>query len=619
MDRTGAWYDCEEGKAHEDLFQHVRRTEEDQYEIHRNNLLCARLYSNRDLPAIDWQTHQTRVISNAPLSLTKENITKSIIDTAAANIAKTKPKACPVTKGASWSSRINAKKLDRYLYAQFRKLKLYGKVQRVFTDACVFGTGVLYWELNGSTITVDRVLPDEIIVDNRDCTSDLEPVELFHRTLRSRRALLRMAKGDQELIEKINAACPPGYEYTNYRTPPDELLVVIRAWRKPCDGEPGRYVEAIENATIAEESWDHDFFPFSFFRWSDPLSGFYGTSLAEEVMSSQIRLDDLNDQIQSLQDTMATPRVFVDAGSQIVQTHLDADAKVRITKFRGRKPEVDVWPAVSPEIYQERERASTRPYRLAGVSEMSAQSTLPQGVRLDSSKALREFTGYEDRRFALQQQRLEDLYLHCAQMIIEFSEMAKTPPKVTWMSRSLVEDIDWAQAKMDKDNYILQLEASSITNETPAGRTQAVEDMMAQGIYSAEEIKALQENPDIENEISLQAAGIEDINATIEDIETGRQPTPDPLQNLTLGIPRVHLAYLRARRIPDVPPEVLEDYRVWLEMAVVARDGIGKPQNPAPVQPPPMMGPPGMPGMPPGPPQMPGMAPPPGQLPLPPQ
>ncbi|MGH7408082.1 MAG: hypothetical protein ACREKF_08760, partial [Candidatus Methylomirabilales bacterium] len=473
------------------------------------------------------------------------------------------------------------RKLDRYLYAQFQALSIYEKHQRMFVDACVFGTGFLHWYLSGPSrkLAVDRILPDEVIVDNKECLSTLVPREMTHRTLVHRSYLLRKYP---EYETQIQAAQGSNFAYTSYRTPDQNRLVLMQTWRTACDGEPGRHVVCIESATLLDEPYNEEYHPFTTFRWSDPLSGYYGIPLVEEILPHQLRLDQLNEDIQDWQDTSAHPRVFLDAASQIVQSHLDADSRMRVVKVRGRKPEVDIWPAVSPELYAERERVASRPYQLAGISEMSASSNMPEGTRLDSSRAIREASQVGDRRFALQSQRLEKTYLTSAQMIINMSAKSGQPQKVTWRTRRAAEDIDWDAAMADQEHLVLILEASSIQNETPAGRLEAVDDMVAKGIFTPEEVKAMYQNPDVESELDLQAAAVEDINATIEEIQDGGQPTPDPLSNLTLAIPRIHKAYLSDKRA-GAPQEILDDYQVWIETAIGIRDGIGQPTpNPVP-------------------------------------
>ncbi len=70
------------------------------------------------------------------------------------------------------------------------------------------------------------------------------------------------------------------------------------------------------------------------------------------------------------------------------------------------------------------------------------------------------------------------------------------------------------------------------------------------------------DHPDLEAVQTLENAGIEDIEATIEELLDGGQPIPEPFQSLQMGIARVQKAYLRAKRA-GAPDNILENMRQW--------------------------------------------------------
>lgn len=61
----------------------------------------------------------------------------------------------------------------------------------------------------------------------------------------------------------------------------DDYVVVVEGWRLPSKrgGKDGKHIIAVEKAVLVEESWKHDWFPFTWERWSNGVVGFYGQSL----------------------------------------------------------------------------------------------------------------------------------------------------------------------------------------------------------------------------------------------------------------------------------------------------------------------------------------------------
>jgi hypothetical protein len=64
----------------------------------------------------------------------------------------------------------------------------------------------------------------------------------------------------------------------------------------------------------------------------------------------------------------------------------------------------------------------------------------------------------------------------------------------------------------------------------------------------------------------MNNAAIEDIEATIEELLDGNYQPPEPYQNLGMGLRRIQMAYLKARR-DGAPENILEDMRRWIESA----------------------------------------------------
>ncbi len=596
------WFDAEVAPTdgseprHKRLFNHVRSLETDQMDVHTANMLNARLYSNREPLAFFWGG--SLISSIRPLTPNTDNVVQAVVDTLVARVGSMKPKATVYTRGADFATYRRGRNLDKYLWGEFQSLGIHRLGRMVFRDALIYGTG--FMKLGVDTlrkeICAERVNPDEVIIDQRECVSDEQPRTWHHRRLVSRVALCGLYPEYEETIEDAQGR---DYQYTSYRVPDYDHIVVIETWKLPSNpgAKDGLHTIVIENATLFSEVWEADTAPLIALKWSNPLSGFYGRSVVGDLVGYQVRLNKLNFDIEWGQDVMCVPRVFVDAGSSFLGTRLDNDIGKEI-RYRGTKPEVEVWPAFNPEIYNERERTWTRAHESQGVSQMSSSNKMPDGWRADSSDAIREMSGHEDERFNDRVQALEEWYLDVAREIIRASadlyRNLKVNNKTAYRSSNVVEQIDWKQCDLDADRFVLQIAASSVLNMTPAARRDKINFWLDRQLITPEEYKSMSGEPDLENIAQLAAASHDAIANGIDkmlDGDTGQ--SPDPHMNLSYGITLVNNTYLHIKSL-DAPEEIQDVFRTWL---LTAESLVNQPVPAAPTGP--VMGPDGQPGLPP--------------------
>jgi hypothetical protein len=489
------WWEAEEDKIHESLFPCVKSIEESQRDIHQANLEHAKLYSNRSLSCIDWGliNSETGVNRLRPVS---ENVIQSVCDTATSLIAKNRPKATVSTDGAMFEHMRRAKDLDMFLFAEFERVELYDKCVEAFRDSVVFGTGVVKVFNDDGELCVERVMPDEIIVDERECISG-KPLSVHHRRLVDREALKGMFPDKEDEIN--DAQKNTSFEWVSYRSAPSELVIVIETHRLPVGNSPGIHAICTENTTLLYEEWDHNRLPYEFLFWSKPLAGFYGQGLAEQLAGIQLRIHKINKFIDRAQDLFSQPRFLVPHGSRIRPEQI-TNQPGSIVYYSGlQKPEVWVGQAVGAEIFNRLDSLKRSAFEMAGISQLTAQSKKPAG--LDSGAALREYNDIETERFAIQAQNYETLILRIAGLMVitakDIYNGGESELKTTWKSKNLAKTIKWSDVDMDEDRFVLRIEPSSILSKTPAGRKQDVADLMSFGFLEKDEALALLGHPDM--------------------------------------------------------------------------------------------------------------------------
>jgi hypothetical protein len=559
------WWQEDSDTVHNHVWSMVTKLEDQARERQLDDQRNARLVSNRqflslNIPSVAGRSTNRPTQDTARLTL---NVIKSCVDTAAAKISKSKPRPQFVTSGGDHKLKKKAKQLTKYLDGLFDSARVYPTAQEVFVDACTFGTGVLkVFIKDEECIAVERVLPQEILVDEAESYYS-NPRQLHHRKFISRTLLASMFPEHKDLIATA-ASTVVANDVSQ-----EDLVTVVESWHLPSSkqAQDGRRVICVSNVTLVDEPWVHDFFPFAFFRWSKLPVGFFGQGLAEELTGIQIEINKILRNIQSAQAVMSVPRVFLDSPANVPSAKLQPNPEgLSVVYYQGSQPTFLTAPAMPGEVYSHLDRLVNKAYEITGISQLSASSKKPGG--LDSGVAIREFQDIESERFILVGQRWEQLFLDVASIAIELSKaLYEINPQlnVTIATRSVMEKIKWKDVDMDQDKYVMRCFPTSILPTTPAGRLQAVQEMIQAGFVSKEEGMNLLDFPDLERANSINNAAVDDVMSILEKIvDEGEYTTPEPYFDLKLCIRLAQGMYLRSRN-NAVPEERLELLRRFID------------------------------------------------------
>ena len=595
-DRTCAWYEDDDhgSPVHGRVFAHVQALEEDQIDVHLQNMLNARLYTNRDMMAFEWNS--PIAAGFRPLNANLENIIQVVCDTLVSRIGSNRPKPTIVTRGADFDVYLRGRQLNRFLWGEFEHHDLYHKIRRCFLDSLVYGTAFLKMDIDDGELYMERVHPDEVIVDQRECISGESPACMYQRKLVSRLWLKQTyAADDPDLAACIDAAQGHGFQYTSYRSPADEQIVVVEAWKRPTrkGAGDGRHVVCIDNYCFVDEAYTDETFPFIELRFAQPENGYYGRPLVTDLMDYQIRLNELNGLIRLGQDIMCVPRILNEKGSQILLSQLDNQI-AKVLEYRGTKPEALTWDAFNAEIYNERERIKSSAFAFAGLSEMIATGApATSQMRYDSSEALREVSSMQDERYNDKIQEYEQFVINIAKRMITLcARLYKNHKKNSstfYRSGQLVQQIDWKSVSLDDDKYVLQVSASSVLNMSPAARKDKLEYWRKEGVINLAQYHAMSGEPDLEKLSDQLTAGSDAIEYQIDTMLKGKPATPTILDKLQTGLPMVHDTYNRLTTL-EAPARVLVLFRQWIS---IAKQLMSPKMPPAPMPGQPTLGPPG--------------------------
>lgn len=559
---NGFWWNGKKGEVHKGVFETIKHLQTKQANKSEENLRNLRLYGNSEVLGLRWGDYST--VKN--LSKLTLNVIQSAVDTATARIAKTKPKAMLLTEDGDYSMIRKAKSLEQYIGGCFYNMDFYEKAQSIFRDAGVWGDGLIKFYEEDGQIKCERVVPEEIMVDEDECIYGESSQKTMHQIKYVSKDVLKAKhKGKNYLIDSANTGSE---HYMKSKLSPD-MAMVVESWKIPDGkGKKGRHTISISNCDLFDEEYEVDYFPFEKWGWNPRLMGYWSQGISEILTGIQIELNKVLKNYQISLHLGAVGKLYVEEGSKVVTSHLNNQIG-SIIKYRGTMPTEGQLMRIPPELMQTIIFLYDKAFQQIGLSTMSTQSEKPTG--LDSGKALRTFHDIESERFAVTSQRWENFYMKCSKKVIKMSK--RMAEKNKDMSVKVVDSknmkvIKWKDVNMEEDAYVMKMYPTNLLSDDPSSKFQEVTELMNSGLINQRTASSLLQFPDIENAMSLQNSIVEDIRGTIEDIvDEGLYNPPEPFQDLEYAIPQMQSAYLKYKR-SNLEIERLELFARWIEDAM---------------------------------------------------
>ena len=556
------WWTANKNDLYQELFAFVSALQSRQAYRTADNLKYARLYGNYDLSGLDLVNYSRVETSYNTINRVTLNIVQSMIDTVVSKITKNKPKATFLTSGGDFSLQSKAQKLTKFVEGIFTYSEFYEKAALAFTDACIFGTGCLKVYVERGQIKVEKVFIEEIKVDDIECYYS-KPRQMHQEKYIHKDVLKQMFPAKAKEIEIASSIDTTGQE--SYMGDLKEMVKVVESWHLSSGpkAKDGKHTICVSNATLFEEEYHKEYFPFVFFRWNVRPVGFFGQGLAEQLQGLQLEINKTLRTIQVSMHLVSVPKLLVEASSKVVSSHLN-NRIGGVIKYAGTPPTYAPLGGIPPELFSHVDRLYGRAFEIAGVSQLSAQSIKPAG--LDSGKALRTFNDLETERFMSVGKRYEQAFLDAAEIMIDLGKdiyEKNQEYSVKSSDGKFVETIKWKDVDMDADKYMMQIFPTSALSTTPAARLADVQDMLSAGFINKEQAISLLDFPDLESTMDLLTSDNKNLEKVIETmIHEGKYFPPEPYQNLENALRKVQQAYLmyRLRNAPEDRLELLRQY-----------------------------------------------------------
>jgi hypothetical protein len=558
------WWEASKEDVARKVFETFKTIDEANASRRSEFLTYMRQYEGRKMDSLDGSAYAGKT----PTERLAFNVSGSIIDTRTAKLSTNRTRFMIQTFRGDWGKQIQARGLTRFTDGLFLNLEIYGLNRRLFRDGDILGTSGLRFYVERDKIKTQKILADEIGVDEKDGRYG-EPRSLF-LTMEVSKSVL--AKKWPKLAKQISESGLVRGQSTTGSPDIDPTCAVVFAWHLPSDEEAhdGRHVVALSTCPLVDREWELPRFPVAIWRPSDRSLGFWGKGSCEQLYSIQKEIDFVCQRIQDCINLGTT--VILDPSNG--QTQLEAikqNVILRIIKHpAGMAPQVANLGGVPPEYFTHLERLIGEAYNISGVSQMSAMSLLPPG--LTAGVAQREHKDTESQRFLATGQDWEDFHLLEGEIMIDLAgQIAKTGKAgLSVMAKSPrgLDEIRWKDVDLDRDQFVMQKMPASFLPRTPAYRLQMVTELAQAFPQLQPYVLQLTEMPDIDAVIQRLNAPLELAQMVVESILYDKNPEekytpPDAFHPVKLGLKLAHGEYCRAK-IDGCPPERLALLRRYI-------------------------------------------------------
>lgn len=501
IDDMKLWWhpDLDKDSRHGKITDLINTLRTQQAHLRDDNLRHLRLYIKRNYE-MDWSGRVKAAGADPRIGI---NAAKSAIDTICARITQQDPHPNFKTEGGRWAQRLKARNLEKFISGVFYETEFYHKARRMFKDAAIFGTGFMKAFFCNGRIHWERVRPGEIWVDE-EVSMHSEPQSFFQVRCLPVESVIAMFPDQQKEILTSKIA---------YESRQDNVTVtqieVIEAWHKrDANGNNGRHCIVVDGRTLLDEEWRYDVDPLLVFRWNELPYGYYGNGACEDLYGLQEEIDYIMERIQGSTHNGANVWLLKSRNDKTPNSHLN-NKLCTIVEYSGNTPPQFYHSQImNQQVFDHVKWLNELVYNETGVSQMSATSQKPKGI--EAAAALQTMLDVESQRFVLLQKAYERAIMHAAKMTVEIARhhYRQKGDKYSVLSEhgKMAEYIDWENAALKPDEYILKIWPVNMLPQSPAGRMEKITQMMQAGLIDSQTGMMLLDFPDVEAHQSLALA-----------------------------------------------------------------------------------------------------------------
>lgn len=520
----------------------------------KRDLLHACLYGNMEIlgfgPSNFWK------FGNDDGRLTM-NIVKPKVDTWVSMICRSKPEGMflPNASGAiareRWTLKRRCKQYERFANGKLEEGKFHEEIAPLAVlDVGIFDYGLSKVSITGvddqeqdwrrADVRFERVYPHQMIIN------DAEAMNGNPRTIAQRMPVDRFVLAEKFPKKRAEIMdCAKGFaaDEGGVNEEDSDVLCVTEIWHLPSkegtedakdwDGSTdGRHCLVIENATLIDEAYECNRFPFSRLTQMPVPMGIRGQSIAHQLRPVQVSINEMLLDFKDAVHTMARPKWLIPNQSGIDKGHIDDQIASQVWYDAPYKPEPWAPGTIPPDAYKFFLDQWDKADEIIGISSYRSAGVVP--TNLKSGKAQEVANDTQDGRFLMSSRFFEawtmdniDLALMKAQIISK--KRPDYPSRYIDRKKSMVFVIPFKElGPLTRSQYTLDCYPASALANTPGARYDQLKDMRDSGDLSRETYLKLLDWPDLAGEMKLLNAPLDLADMLIERYLNAEDPdAPD--------------------------------------------------------------------------------------------
>jgi hypothetical protein len=458
-----------------------------------------------------------------PTSLAR-NIARSAVDTYVAKVFKHRPLPEILANKGNWRDQRRAKKMTQLVEGEFDRHKIFKRWARAIgRDSGVWGRGLLKIDLeheDSKNIRCERVLPEELWVDEADAKHG-NPRNLYYITDADVGCMIEaFAEDDDELAQKIEDAGVHDSK-TNMRDiqiRTVDRVRVVESWHL-CDNEDahasiepteheckGRHIVAVRGVTLVDEVWHFNRFPFAPLNYLEPLKGYWGTGLCEQLEGYHHEQNLMSEKVSDGHYYVGGGILYLENSGDVVEEDITNSSRVKILRGApGGAPKFFNPEPVHPQTYQYLCDIGPDALNEVGMTEMAATGGKEPG--LTAAVAINAVDDIQSERLGMQGYGYAEWCCNVAELFLMWiRHIAKKHGDYTArvpLKGGIIE-LNWKDVAID--SYVVQVRNSALMRLSPAARRQMAQDMFDRGLLDGLSYMQAIESADIGAEIDTRTA-----------------------------------------------------------------------------------------------------------------
>lgn len=580
------WADSPYKEAYKAIFNQINDFDKNiSTAISTASLKGIRQYTGRGIASMHASGYMSDVDVNSQLGVSPSlmkvsfNLTAAIIDTLSAKLASIQATPQAVTNKGNVKGRKLAEDLNFILKGLYHKYDLSHLINQAYKDAMINRAGYLKVIKEDDEIRIDRVYVDEIIVDPADGYYN-NPYKLIHRKSIPLHIMFKKYPQFRKEIEGCQVTEVRQYNTRNY-TP---CIAVAETWCKNSYVPNGRHTISIETADLVDEDWDKDYFPILKCDYSEPIVGWMGQSIVDELDPIQKEIDRILMTMQAIMKIVSVPRVFVDTNSQVNKNHMTNKVGI-IVEYDGKQgvaPIIHNGAAMPPELPQQLQFLIEQGYARVGLTTMDTQGQQKTGTGNQSGEALKTMTDIKSERWQLLQHNYEQSHVKLANIILK--ELQGTNIKLSALDRHIgLKEITTKKIPKTDTSYVLKMFPVSSLPDSIPDLIDSVTQMLQLGVIQPSQVPDLFKMPDLDSYVSMQSAPRKLIDKKIEEmLDGGKYWNPEPYHDLdyALGCALQHYSWGQLNDESDKVLSLLRRFINDVKSLIAQRSVVQQPIQP---------------------------------------